>query len=155
LSGKDGDAAAGPGGAGGLIHAPPLAGAMISGAHVVVYSTDADADRAFLRDVLGLANVDAGGGWPIFALPPAEVAVHPGESGGEHELFLTCDDLAATVKALKAKKVKCDPPRDVRWGILTSVHLPGGGRLGLYQPKHPLAHGAGAGAQKPSKPKRA
>jgi len=133
---------------------------MVSGAHVVLYSTDAEADRAFLRDVLGLAHVDAGGGWLVFALPPAEVAVHPAEADGGHELYLTCDDLATTLKELKARKVTCDPPRDVRWGILTSIQLPSGGRLGLYQPKHPLAHGKpgqapAAKAQKPSKPKRA
>lgn len=114
---------------------------MISGAHAIIYSKDADADRAFLRDVVGLKGVDAGGGWLIFALPPSEVAVHPGEANDEHELYLTCDDVAATIKALKAKKVKCDAVRELDWGLLTAIHLPGGGTLGLYQPKHPLAHG--------------
>jgi catechol 2,3-dioxygenase-like lactoylglutathione lyase family enzyme len=114
---------------------------LVSGAHAIVYSRDAEADRAFFRDVLGLAHVDAGGGWLIFALPPSEVAVHPGEEDGGHELYLTCDDLQATVKALKAKKAKVSPVRSLQWGDLVQVTLPGGGEIGLYQPKHPLAHG--------------
>ncbi|MHB8633315.1 MAG: VOC family protein [Thermoplasmatota archaeon] len=120
---------------------------MISGAHAIIHSKDAEADRAFLRDVLGLKGVDAGDGWLIFALPPSEVAVHPGEANDEHELYFTCDDVAKTIKELKAKRVKCEPVRELAWGLLTSIHLPGGGRLGLYQPKHPLAHG------KPAKPR--
>ncbi|MCA1818663.1 MAG: hypothetical protein LC620_01200 [Halobacteriales archaeon] len=114
---------------------------MITGAHAIVYSKDADADRAFLRDVLGLKGVDAGGGWLIFALPPSEVAVHPGKSNDEHELYLMCDDVALTIAALKAKKVKTSPVQELEWGRLTSIVLPGGGSLGLYEPKHPLAHG--------------
>jgi catechol 2,3-dioxygenase-like lactoylglutathione lyase family enzyme len=113
---------------------------LVSGAHAILYSTDADADRAFFRDVLGFPGVDAGEGWLIFALPPAEVAIHPGEASDGHELYLTCDDLTATVKALKAKKVKVSAAREMDWGILVMVTLPGGGELGLYQPKHPLAH---------------
>jgi predicted enzyme related to lactoylglutathione lyase len=112
---------------------------MITGAHAIVYSTDAEADRAFFRDVLKLPHVDAGHGWLIFALPPSEVAVHPDDNNGTHELYLTCDDLKATVKALKAKKVKFGPVSEQRWGTLTHIQLPGGGELGLYQPKHPLA----------------
>jgi predicted enzyme related to lactoylglutathione lyase len=115
---------------------------LVSGAHAIVYSTDAEADRAFFRDVLGFPHVDVGGGWLIFALPPAEVAVHPAEANGDHELYLTCDDLKATLKALKAKKVKVSAPRELDWGILVQVTLPGGGEIGLYQPKHPLAHAA-------------
>ena len=111
---------------------------MISGAHAIIYSTDADADRAFFRDVLKFPGVDAGEGWLIFALPPAEVAVHPGESG-THELYLTCDDVKATIKDLRAHKVVCSPTRELAWGILTQVTLPGGGKLGIYQPKHPMA----------------
>jgi hypothetical protein len=111
---------------------------VISGSHVIVYSRDADADRALFRDVLRLRSVDAGGGWLIFALPPAEVAFHPGKND-EHELYLMCDDLRATMKALKARGVRCDEPTTQQWGILTAIHLPGGGRLGLYQPKHPMA----------------
>lgn len=114
---------------------------MISGAHAIIYSKDADADRAFLRDVLGLKGVDAGQGWLIYALPPSEVAVHPAEANDEHELYFMCDDVQAEMKALKAKKVKTEPVMDLPWGILTSIHLPGGGKVGLYQPKHPLAHG--------------
>lgn len=113
---------------------------MITGAHAILYSQDADADRAFLRDVLGFPHVDAGHGWLIFALPPAEVAVHPGEANGAHELYLTCDDLAATLARIRAHGGKADPPVDRSWGRLAMLHLPGGGRLGLYQPRHPLAH---------------
>ena len=112
---------------------------MITGAHVIVYSRDADADRAFLRDVLGYPHVDAGGGWLIFKLPPAEVAVHPAESDGSHELYLMCDDVNATMDQLKAKGVSCGPVSDQGWGLLTSIRLPGGGDLGLYEPRHPKA----------------
>lgn len=115
---------------------------MISGAHVILYSSDPEADRAFIRDVLGLGAVDAGGGWLIFALPPAEVAVHPAKEGQGHELFLTCGDLDATVAELKRKGAKIAPRvYDERWGRLVHMELPGGGRVGIYQPKHPLAHG--------------
>jgi catechol 2,3-dioxygenase-like lactoylglutathione lyase family enzyme len=112
---------------------------LISGAHVVIYSKDAEADREFFRKILKFPHVDAGEGWLIFALPPAEVAVHPAKENGPHELYLMCDDLKATVKALK-EKAKCSPPIDEGWGVLSRVKLPGGGELGLYQPKHPLAH---------------
>jgi catechol 2,3-dioxygenase-like lactoylglutathione lyase family enzyme len=109
---------------------------MLTGAHSIIYSTDADADRAFLRDVLGLKGVDAGGGWTIFGLPPAEVAVHPGEKDDGHELYLMCDDVAAFVAEMKAKGVACGPVQDLRWGRLTEVTLPGGGKLGVYEPRH-------------------
>ena len=112
---------------------------MISGAHAIIYSTDADADRAFFRDVLNFPWVDAGHGWLIFALPPAEIAVHPAEENGRHEIYLMCDDVAATVQTLAKHQVKCDPVADLGWGMLTRLSLPGGGRLGLYQPKHPIA----------------
>ena len=112
---------------------------MISGAHVVIYSTDAEADRAFFRDVLGFPSVDAGQGWLIFALPPSEIACHPAKENGKHEIYLTCDDVAETIRSLKRRKVECDPVTDTGWGLLTYVSLPGGGRLGLYQPKHPMA----------------
>jgi len=115
---------------------------MITGAHVIVYSRDAEADRAFLRDVLGWSHVDAGRGWLIFALPPSEVAVHPDDENDRHELYLMCDDLNATLAALKAKGVAFEPPAEERWGILSRLTLPGGGKLGIYQPKHPLVHGA-------------
>jgi hypothetical protein len=110
---------------------------MIFGAHVIVYSKDAAADRAFLRDVLGLASVDAGHGWLIFALPPAEVAVHPAEENGRHELYFMCDDLKAEMAALEKKGVACSAAHDERWGSITKIRLPGGGEVGLYQPKHP------------------
>jgi catechol 2,3-dioxygenase-like lactoylglutathione lyase family enzyme len=112
---------------------------MINGAHVIIYSKDAEADRAFFKDVLGFSSVDAGRGWLIFALPPAEVACHPGEENDEHELYLMCDDLKATISDLKSKGVECGDVQEPPWGILTTIKLPGGGDLGLYQPKHPTA----------------
>ena len=111
---------------------------MITGAHVIVYSTNADADRAFFRDVLNYPYVDAGGGWLIFKLPPAEVAVHPAE-GPSHELYLTCDNVRATVDDLAGKGVTCSAVSDERWGLLTHIRLPGGGEVGLYEPRHPKA----------------
>lgn len=122
---------------------------MISGAHAVLYSQDAEADRAFFRDVLEFPSVDAGAGWLIFALPPAEVAVHPAGENGTHELYLTCDDVKAVIKKLRARKVACSPTRELDWGILTHITLPGGGALGLYQPKHPLAATARPQASRP------
>jgi catechol 2,3-dioxygenase-like lactoylglutathione lyase family enzyme len=101
---------------------------MISGAHMIIYSTNAEADRAFFRDVLGFASVDAGEGWLIFALPPAEIAFHPAEENGKHEIYLTCDDVNATVRSLKKRKVKCDAVADLGWGLLTRLSLPGGGK---------------------------
>lgn len=112
---------------------------MISGAHMIVYSTDADADRAFFRDVLGFASVDAGHGWLIFALPPAEAAFHPADENGQHELFFICDDLTAEMTALAEKGVHCSEVQEARWGSITKLRLPGGGEIGLYQPKHPTA----------------
>jgi catechol 2,3-dioxygenase-like lactoylglutathione lyase family enzyme len=109
---------------------------MINGAHAIIYSKDADADRAFFRDVLGFPNVDAGGGWLIFGLPPSEVAVHPG-TNSEHEFYLICDDVEALIADMKKRKVKCGPIHEERWGRLTEVSLPGGGKLGIYEPKHP------------------
>jgi catechol 2,3-dioxygenase-like lactoylglutathione lyase family enzyme len=111
--------------------------AMIHGAHVIVYSKDSQADLAFFRDVLGLPHVDAGHGWLIFGLPPAEVAVHPSEENDRHSLYLMCDDVQAFVKAMGAKGVACGPVSEQRWGLLTDVALPGGGKLGVYQPMHP------------------
>jgi catechol 2,3-dioxygenase-like lactoylglutathione lyase family enzyme len=109
---------------------------MLTGAHAVIYSRNADADRAFLRDVLGFAGVDAGGGWLIFGLPPGEVAVHPAEENDEHELFLMCDDVQAFVAEMSAKGVACSPIQTPPWGALTQVSLPGGGKLGVYEPRH-------------------
>jgi catechol 2,3-dioxygenase-like lactoylglutathione lyase family enzyme len=112
---------------------------MITGTHVIIYSKDAEADRDFFRDVLKYPNVDAGRGWLIFKLPPAEVAVHPDEDNGGHELYLMCDDIQATIAELKKHKRPCSKVNEQPWGSLTYVTLPGGGKLGIYQPKHPLA----------------
>lgn len=114
---------------------------MISGAHVILYSKDAEADRAFFRDVLGFPSVDAGRGWLIFALPPAEAAFHPSDQNGAHELYFLCDDLQAEIAGLAKKNVKCSEVHEERWGSITKVRLPGGGDVGLYQPKHPTALG--------------
>lgn len=113
---------------------------MISGAHAIVYSKDAEADRAFFRHVLGFKSVDAGHGWLIFGLPPAEAAFHPGENGA-HELYFMCDDLKTEMASLAKKGVKCSKVHDERWGSITKMQLPGGGEIGLYQPKHPTALG--------------
>ena len=113
---------------------------MIHGAHIIVYSKDADADRAFFRDVLAYPSVDAGGGWLIFALPPAEMAVHPAGNNDAHELYFMCDDVHAFIAEMKAKNVSCSAIDEQRWGSVTYVTLPGGGKVGAYQPKHPLAH---------------
>ena len=114
---------------------------MITGAHIIVYSKDPECDRAFFRDVLEFPEVDAGHGWLIFALPPAEAAFHPSEKNDLHELYFMCDDLKLTMDSLKAKKVKCGSVKEERWGSRTTVLLPGGGKVGLYQPKHPTAIG--------------
>ena len=111
---------------------------MITGAHSIVYSSDPEGVRAFFRDVLELPSVDAGHGWLIFALPPAEVAAHPADGAGRHELYLMCDDIHATVEQLRAKGVEIsDSLRVERWGLVTSIRLPGGVELGLYEPRHP------------------
>lgn len=114
---------------------------MLIGAHAIIYSQDAEADRAFLRDVLGFPHVDSGGGWLIFALPPSEVAVHPSEDYQGHEVFLMTDDVEAEVRRLSAAGVACLPVVDRGYGLVTTITLPGGGDLGLYQPRHKLAHG--------------
>jgi catechol 2,3-dioxygenase-like lactoylglutathione lyase family enzyme len=113
---------------------------MIFGAHIVVYSKNAEADRAFFRDVLGLKSVDAGHGWLIFALPTAEAAFHPSEEE-TRELYFMCDDLKAEMASLARKGVKCSKVEEARWGSITKMELPGGGNVGLYQPKHPTAFG--------------
>src|SRR5215813_6119626 len=109
---------------------------MITGAHSVIYSTDAEADRAFLRDVLKLTSVDVGHGWLIFGLPPAEVAVHPSEENDVHEFYLMCDDVNAFVSGLKKRGIACGEIQNMGWGRLTQLTLPGGGKLGVYQPRH-------------------
>lgn len=110
--------------------------ALINGAHSIVDSSNAESDRALLRDVLGLPNVDVGQGWLIFALPPAEVAVHPSDKNDVHELYLMTDDIRAFVDAMKKRDVACSEPNDQGWGILSEMTLPGGGKLGVYQPRH-------------------
>jgi hypothetical protein len=109
---------------------------VIIGAHSIVYSMSPEADRAFLRDVLKLPSVDVGGGWLIFGLPPAEVAVHPSHKNDVHEFYLMCDDVESFVAAMEKKRVSCSSVRNLGWGMLTTVTLPGGGRLGVYQPRH-------------------
>lgn len=109
---------------------------MINGAHVVISSTDPEADRAFLRDVLGLPWVDVGHGWLIFGLPPAEIAVHPSDQDDVHRFYLMCEDVAATVAELGGQGIECEPVHDEGWGLLTALRLPGGGKMGLYQPRH-------------------
>ena len=112
---------------------------MINGAHVIVYSQDADADRAFLRDVLEFPHVDAGAGWLIFKAPPTEIAVHPVEGPAAHDLYLMCDDLDATMSQLAAKGVTCAAVTDARWGRLSRLRLPSGGEIGIYEPRHSRA----------------
>jgi hypothetical protein len=111
---------------------------VITGVHAIVFSREAERVRAFFRDVLGLPAVDAGGGWLIFALPPAELAAHPDEEGGRHELYLMCDDIHGTVEELNAKGVEpARPVSDEGFGLMTSIVLPDGSELGLYEPRHP------------------
>jgi catechol 2,3-dioxygenase-like lactoylglutathione lyase family enzyme len=112
---------------------------VIFGAHVIIYSRDPLADRSFLRDVFGFPSVDAGHGWLIFALPPAEVAVHPSEKDDRQQLYFMCDDLRAEILALTNKGVQCSEVQEARWGSITKVQLPGGSEIGLYQPRHPFA----------------
>ena len=110
---------------------------MIHGAHVIIYSKDSEADRAFFRDVLEYKSVDAGHGWLIFALPRAELAVHPSDANDKHELFLMCDDVQAFIAVMAEEMVECSPVDEQRWGSITRLTLPGGRKLGVYQPKHP------------------
>ena len=110
---------------------------MITGVHAILFSRDAEADRAFLRDVLDLPSVDAGGGWLIFALPPAELAAHPTDGQSRHVLYLMCDDISATVEELRGKGVEFRGEiSDEGFGLMTALRLPGGGELSLYQPRH-------------------
>ncbi len=122
---------------------------MITGAHSIIYSTNPDADRAVLRDVFKLTHVDVGRGWLIFGLPPAEVAVHPSEKNDVHELYLMCDDVEALVADMERHQLTCGPISDQGWGLLTRLTLPGGGKLGIYQPRH--ARPATMAASGPSK----
>jgi hypothetical protein len=114
---------------------------MINGAHVILYSHDAEADRGFLRDTLGLAGVDAGEGWLIFKLPPAEIAVHPTDGATNHELYLMCDNIEDRLGELATKGIEtARPVSDEGWGLLASIRLPSGSELSLYEPRHPVAY---------------
>jgi len=110
---------------------------LINGAHVVIYTKHPETDRAFFRDVLKFSSVDAGHGWLIFAMPPLEAAFHDSEHNDQHKLYLMCDDIAATLKDLKSKKVKVSDVSEQSWGKLATFTLPGGGKIGVYEPKHP------------------
>ena len=127
---------------------------MIIGVHALMYAPDAERVRAFLRDVLDLPAVDAGHGWLIFGLPPAELGIHPGEGEARHELHLMCDDLDATIADLARKGVAVGPVREAPYGRVTSITVPGGGELGLYQATHPTALHL-SGPRIPSPPPRA
>ena len=113
---------------------------MINGAHVIIYSKDAEADRDFFRDILRWPHVDVGHGWLILRLPPSELAIHPGAEGSQHELYFMCDDVKETMAELSAQKVECSALVEERWGSITRIRLPGGSLIGLYQPKHQRAH---------------
>jgi catechol 2,3-dioxygenase-like lactoylglutathione lyase family enzyme len=126
---------------------------MITGAHTIIFSTNADADRAFLRDVLEFTNIDLGGGWLVFGLPPAELAVHPASENGAQEFYLMCDDVQAFIAKMETHGVACDPVHDERWGRLTRVTMPSGAPLRVYEPRHarpPQANPSPA-ARKPAK----
>ena len=110
---------------------------MISGVHAIIYSKHAEAVRAFLSEVLGLQSVDAGEGWPIFAGPPLEIAVHPTDGKPEHELFLMCDDVRAVAAKLEQHGIRTEPIAERSWGLATTIELAGGERIGLYEPRHP------------------
>jgi catechol 2,3-dioxygenase-like lactoylglutathione lyase family enzyme len=131
-----------------------MEGQMISGAHVIVYSKDAEADRAFFRDSLGFKSVDAGHGWLIFALPPGEAAIHPSAENGLHELYFMCDDLKAEMISLAKHGVRFSEVEDARWGSITKIQLPSGGEVGLYQPKHATALGLGLSDRAGSPPRK-
>ena len=109
---------------------------MIIGSHSILYSKDPGADRAFLRDVLKLPNVDVGDGWLVFGLPPSEVAIHPSTKNDVHEFYFICDDVAAFILEMTTRGVRTSPVEDQGWGLLTHVTLPGGGKLGVYEARH-------------------
>jgi hypothetical protein len=129
---------------------------MLIGAHSIIYSKSPEEDRAFLRDVLDLPNVDVGDGWLIFGLPPSEVAVHPSDENDVHEFYLMCDDIAAFVATMKQHNIACGPVQSLGWGVLTQLTLPGGGKLGVYQPRHarPPAARFGRAAKRPARSAR-
>jgi hypothetical protein len=122
---------------------------MIIGAHSIIYSKKPEADRAFLRDVLGLPHVDVGDGWLIFGLPPAEVAVHPSDENDVHEFYLMCADVEAFIAAMRKRSLACAPVQRMGWGLLTKVTLPGGGTVGVYQPRHARPRAMSVDGKKP------
>ena len=124
---------------------------MIIGAHSIIHSKKPDLDRLFLREVLGLPHVDAGHGWLIFGLPPSEIAVHPADKSGTHEMFFIVKDIKEFMSEMKKRKIKCSATQELRWGILTQVTLPGGGKLGFYEALHPRPKGAKIIKKKPTK----
>jgi hypothetical protein len=126
---------------------------MIVGAHSIIYSRKPEADRAFLRDILGLSHVDVGDGWLIFGLPPAELAIHPSSRNNIHEFYFMCTDIRAFVAEMKKKSISCTPVQTLGWGKLTQIKLPGGGKLGVYQPLH--ARPKTARRRTPASPRRA
>ena len=109
---------------------------MITGVHTIIYSKNAEADKAFFQDILKLTNVDVGQGWLIFGLPPSELAVHPSTDSEHHELYLMCDNINTFVQQMNEHKVACSEIQDQGWGLLTALTLPGGGKIGVYQPRH-------------------
>ena len=121
---------------------------MLIGSHIIIQSTNADADKAFLRDVLGLPNIDSGGGWLIFGLPPSEVAIHPSSNNDEHNFYLICADVEAFMAKMGQHGVSCSPIHEERWGRLTQLQLPGGGKLGVYQALHARPQAAEPGSSK-------
>ena len=127
---------------------------MLTGAHVVIYSKNAEADRKFFADILGFGSVDAGHGWLIFELPAAEVAFHPHDKNNQHEMYFVCDNLKAHMAALEKKGVRFSEIAEERWGIRTTILLPGGGEIGLYEPKHPVTFGKASTGRKGIKVKR-
>jgi len=124
---------------------------MIIGAHAIIYSKDSDADRAFFRDVLQLGSVDVGEGWLIFGLPPSELAVHPSGNNDLHELYLMCEDVEAFIRDMLTHDIACTAVQDQGWGLLTSLTLPGGGKLGVYQPRHARPEPPAQVASKPAR----
>ncbi len=127
---------------------------MIIGSHSIIYSERPEADRAFFRDVLKFTHVDVGEGWLIFGLPPSEVAVHPSEENDVHEFYLMCDDVKAFIAEMKKHDIDCDPVENRGWGLITQVGLPGGGKLGVYQPRHARPRAKAAPKKKPARRKR-
>jgi hypothetical protein len=114
---------------------------MTSGIHIVIYSKNAEADKAFFKDILKLTSVDVGHGWLIFGLPPSELAVHPSSDTEHHEIYLMCDDIKAFVQQMQKQKIECGEVQNQGWGQLVQLTLPGGGKLGVYQPRHARPEG--------------